>query len=163
MNIDIQQPQPFDLVGSTILIAGNAVGFEATLSLTVSDGHDEFTGIAMAGSTSLRQFQASLAIPPNPAFQLDRLFLTVADDTGGGDGVPPPSVTVPILFGPRILPGYTGYWIHVVVRGDTLSALADRFYGDPNGWEPIRRANPNLISDPNLIFPGQVFRIPRND
>ena len=41
--LDIQQPQPFDLVGSTILIAGNATAFEGTLSIHVSEGHDEYS------------------------------------------------------------------------------------------------------------------------
>jgi len=44
MNIEIQQPQPFDLVDDIIVIAGNAVAFEAHLTITVSDGHDEVTG-----------------------------------------------------------------------------------------------------------------------
>ena len=36
VTLDIQQPQPFDLVGSKILIAGNATAFEGTLSIRVS-------------------------------------------------------------------------------------------------------------------------------
>jgi len=163
MNIEIQQPQPFDLVGRTILIAGNAVGFESHLSITVSEGHDEFVGSATAGSTSIRQFQGSITLPPDPAFQLNRLFVTVADDSGGGDGAPIPSVTVPVLYGPMILPGYTGYYQHVVVSGDTLSALAGRYYGDASKWGPIQQANQQIVPNPNLIFPGQVLRIPRND
>lgn len=163
MNIEIQQPQPFDLVGNPILIAGNAVGFEAHLTVRVSEGHDEVIGNLTAGSTSIRQFQGSVTIPPDTAFKLNRLFVTVADDSGGGDGAPIPSVTVPVLYGPLILEGYTGYFNHVVVSGDTLSALAGRYYGDTSAWEPIRQANQHIISDPNLIFPGQVLRIPRND
>ena len=162
MNIDIQQPQPFDLVDRTILISGNAVGFEGHLTITVGEGHDEVTGSATAGSTSIRQFQASITLPQNPAFKANRLFVTIADDSGGGDGAPIPSVTVPVLYGPMILAGYTGDWEHVVVSGDTLSALAGRYYGDTAGWGPIQQANQHIISNPDLIFPGQVFRIPRN-
>lgn len=163
MNIEIQQPQPFDLVGRTILIAGNAVGFEAHLTIRVSEGHDEFVGAATVGATSIRQFQASITIPENPAFQLNRLFVTLADDSGGGDGAPIPSVTVPVLYGPMILAGYTGYFQHTVVSGDTLSALAGRYYGDTSQWGPIQQANQHIVPNPNLIFPGQVLRIPRND
>ena len=59
MNITILQPQPFDLVGGAIMIAGNAVGFEGHLSVNVSEGHGEVTGSASAGAASIRQFQAS--------------------------------------------------------------------------------------------------------
>lgn len=160
-NIDIQQPQPFDLVGNEILIAGNAVGFEAHLTIKVSEGHDEITGAATVGATSIRQFQASITIPDDVAFTLNRLFVTLTDDSGGGEG-PIPTVTVPVLYGPMILPGYLGYLEHEVVSGDTLSAIAQRFYEDATKWRPIQQANQHIVPDPDLIFPGQVLRIPRN-
>ena len=161
MNIEIQQPKPFDLVGSKILIAGNAVGFEGHLSITVTEGHDEVVGAAHAGSTSIRQFQAEIDIPADVAFTLNKLFVTIADDSGGEDGVPVPMVTVPVLYGPMILDGYTGYWEHEVASGDTLSALALRYYEDASKYPVIHQANQHIVSDPNLVFPGQVLRIPQ--
>jgi len=163
MNIEIQQPQPFDLVGNTILIAGNAVAFEAHLTVTVSDGHDEVTGAAIAGGTSIQQFQASITIPSDTAFTLDRLFITLADDSGGDDEAPSPTAMVPVLFGPMILPGYTGYFEHEVASGETLSALAQRYYSNATLWRPIHQANQHIVTNPNVIFPGQILRIPRND
>ena len=160
MNIDLQQPQPFDLVSKDILIAGNAVGFESHLTVRVSDSHDEVVGAATVGSTSIRQFQASISIPDDVSFKLNRLFLTVTDDSAGGKG-PIPTVTIPILFGPMILPGYLGFWEHTVAAGDTLTALAQQYFGN-NDWQPIQQANQHVISDPNLIFVGQVLRILRN-
>ncbi len=162
MNIQIQQPQPFDLVSSEILIAGNAVAFEGQMTIRVSEGHDEFTGLATVGSLSIRQFQASITIPDTAAFQLNRLFVTLADDTGGGDGAPTPMVTVPVLYGPLILPGYMGFWEHEVVPGDTLSGLAQRYYEDASAWQPIFQANQHIIANPDVIFPGQILRIPRD-
>lgn len=161
MNITILQPQPFDLVGGAIMIAGNAVGFEGHLSVNVSEGHGEVTGSASAGATSIRQFQASIAIPDPAPFKLNRLFVTLSDDSGGGEA-PIPTATVPVLFGPMILPGYLGYWKHRVLPGDTLSGLADQYYGNASEWGPIREANQHIVSDPDVIFPGQVLRIPRN-
>ncbi len=161
MNIDIQQPQPFDLVGQTILIAGNAVGFEAHLTVRISDGHDEVVGAATAGSTALRQFQASVSIPDDVGFTLDRLLLTVTDDSAGGEG-PTPTVIVPVLYGPMIISGYTGYRIHTVAPGDTLTSIAQQHYGNSD-WQPIQQANQHIVTNPNLIFPGQVLRVPRND
>ncbi|MEM6665398.1 MAG: LysM peptidoglycan-binding domain-containing protein [Pseudomonadota bacterium] len=157
--LDIQQPQPFDLVGNTILISGSAVAFEGNLSIRVSDGHDEFTGFTAVGSLALRQFQGAITIPPNPACQLTRLFLTLADDGAVADG---PAVTIPVLFGPKILPGYTGYRPYTVKVGDTLTSIAQAAYGSGT-FAPILQANQHIISDANLIFPGQELRIPRND
>lgn len=159
VTLDIQQPQPFDLVGSTILIAGNATAFEGTLSITVSEGHDEYSSFTTVGSLGLRQFQGSIEIPESNAFKLSRLFLTLADDTGNENG---PSVVIPVLFGPKILSGYQGWQPHEVRRGDTLTKIAQQYYST-NVYQPILEANQHVISDPNLIFVGQVLRIPRND
>lgn len=160
MTIEILQPKPFDLVDSTVLIAGNADGFEGHLSISVSDGHDEVAGRAYAGSASVRQFQASIAIPDGVGFALNRLFVTIADDSGGENGAPIPTVTVPVLYGPMILDGYAGYWNHEVVPGDTLSAIAAHYYADPSQYPVIQQANQHIVPDPDLIFPGQALRIP---
>ncbi len=50
--------------------------------------------------------------------------------------------------------------IHVVVKGETLWALAQRYYDDPFEWPRIYEANRAVIADPNLIEPDQEFRIP---
>ena len=158
-NIIIQQPQPFDLVGSDILIAGIAVAFEGTLTINVSEGHDEYASFTTVGSLALKQFQGHISIPETNSFQLSRLFVRLADDTGNEDG---PAVTIPVLFGPKILPGYTGYRNYTVVSGDNLTKIAQSEYGN-NDFQPILQANQNIISDPNLILVGQTLRIPRND
>ncbi len=157
--LDIQQPRPFDLVGDTILIAGNATAFEGTLTIHVSEGHDEYSSFTQVGSLGLRQFQGSIEIPATNSFQLNRLFLTLADDTGNENG---PSVTIPVLFGPRILSGYRGWQPYTVQPGDTLSSIAQSQYGNGN-FQPIFEANQHVLASPNLIFPGQVLRIPRDD
>jgi nucleoid-associated protein YgaU len=161
MNIDVLQPKPFDLVGTPILIAGNAAGFEGHLSISVSEGHDVVTGSARVGSRAMAQFHASIDIPADAAFTLSRLFVTVADDSGGEEGAPIPTVTLSVLYGPMILDGYMGYWTHEVVRGDTLSKLSLRYYDDASMYPVIHAANQHIVSDPDLIFPGQILRIPR--
>lgn len=50
--------------------------------------------------------------------------------------------------------------LHVVQSGDTLSAIAKEHYGDPMKYPVIFEANKPMLSDPDLIFPGQVLRIP---
>jgi nucleoid-associated protein YgaU len=45
-----------------------------------------------------------------------------------------------------------------VVSGDTLWAISERFYGDGSKFQAI--ADASGISNPDLIYPGQVLTIP---
>ena len=49
---------------------------------------------------------------------------------------------------------------HTVVRGDTLSAIAKKFYGNANAYMKIFEANKPMLSHPDKIYPGQLLRIP---
>lgn len=53
---------------------------------------------------------------------------------------------------------------HTVKRGETLpqiAALAE-VYGDSSLWPLLYKANRDQISNPAVVWPGQVLRIPRN-
>jgi nucleoid-associated protein YgaU len=50
--------------------------------------------------------------------------------------------------------------IHVVVRGDTLSAIAKKYYGSANKYMVIFEANKPMLNHPDKIYPGQALRIP---
>lgn len=50
--------------------------------------------------------------------------------------------------------------LYTVVAGDTLSAIAERIYGDASYWPLIFESNRTIIANPNLIFPGQTFNLP---
>ena len=47
-----------------------------------------------------------------------------------------------------------------VKRGDTLSTIANKQYGDRALWAHIYRANKGLLANPNVIIPGMKF--PKN-
>jgi hypothetical protein len=49
---------------------------------------------------------------------------------------------------------------YTVQEGDSLWAIAERFYGDGNQWSRIAEANSEQVPDPNVIHPGQVLTIP---
>ena len=49
---------------------------------------------------------------------------------------------------------------HVVQSGDTLWAIAKKYYGDGNQYTKIVNANKDKIKNPNLIYPGQQLVIP---
>ena len=51
--------------------------------------------------------------------------------------------------------------IYVVQKGDTLSALAQRFYGKASLYMKIFEANRDVLSNPDLIKIGQKLRIPK--
>lgn len=156
----IQQPQPFDLVGDPILVAGIGNGFEATLNWRVHDGHDERTGFFNVGGGTGEhgQFQVQAAVGA-AAFALDRLFVEVFEESAR-DGSEINKVIVPVIYGPRIVDGYIGFRLHTVARGETLSSIARQHYDDASRFPDIVRANPLVIDDPDLIFPGQVLKVP---
>ena len=52
---------------------------------------------------------------------------------------------------------------YVIERGDTLSAIAKRYYGKASLYPEIFEANREVIKDPDLIFPGQKIRIPAQE
>jgi len=49
---------------------------------------------------------------------------------------------------------------YTVLKGDNLSKIAQRLYGDAAKWRTIYEANTDIIKDPNLIHPGQVLKLP---
>src|SRR5215212_9026011 len=49
---------------------------------------------------------------------------------------------------------------YTVQSGDTLSAIAKKFLGNPNAYMEIFNANKDQLSDPDKIKPGQVLKIP---
>ena len=49
---------------------------------------------------------------------------------------------------------------YTVVSGDTLSKIALAQYGDAMKYPVIFEANKPMLENPDLIYPGQVLRIP---
>ena len=47
-----------------------------------------------------------------------------------------------------------------MVRGDTLSKIAKQYYSDANKYPVIFEANKPMLKSPDLIYPGQMLRIP---
>jgi nucleoid-associated protein YgaU len=49
---------------------------------------------------------------------------------------------------------------HVVEKGETLSKISKKYYGDPNLYMKIFEANKDVLKNPDLIKIGQKLRIP---
>lgn len=52
--------------------------------------------------------------------------------------------------------------IYVIKSGDTLGKIAKEFYGKASAYMKIFEANRGVIENPDLIYPGQTIRIPRD-
>jgi nucleoid-associated protein YgaU len=87
---------------------------------------------------------------PRPDFSNVRSGQSSTAPTPGGT-TPSPSAPAPTAPTTRT---------YVVVKGDSLSKIAKREYGDANKWRKIYEANRSIIKNPDLIYPGQELRIP---
>jgi len=58
-------------------------------------------------------------------------------------------------------PGAATTEVYEVVKGDTLSAISKRYYGSSGQYMKIFEANRDVLSNPDLIKPGQKLKIPR--
>ena len=52
---------------------------------------------------------------------------------------------------------------HTVISGDSLSKIAKKYYSDAMKYPVIFEANKPMLKSPDLIYPGQVLRIPALD
>ena len=60
---------------------------------------------------------------------------------------------------PEPEPEFTFY---TIVSGDSLSKIAKKYYGDAMKWNTLFEANREVIQNPDLIYPGQVIRVPKS-
>lgn len=49
---------------------------------------------------------------------------------------------------------------HIVLKGETLSAISYKYYGSASKWRNILDSNPDIIKDANKIKPGMKLIIP---
>jgi nucleoid-associated protein YgaU len=80
-------------------------------------------------------------------------------ETAAGNGAPAQRVAE--QFAPPALEVPSGRH-YVVRRGNNLWWLARQTYGDGLRYTAIYQANRGHIRNPNLIYPGQVFVVPRS-
>jgi nucleoid-associated protein YgaU len=107
--------------------------------------------------TVLFNFHTEIALPGIPPTTRGTLEVF---EFSAKDGSEINKQVVPIIFGRALVDPYAGFQQYTVQSGDTLSAIAQQFYGNSSLFPRIFEANTNQLTDPNLIFPGQVLRIP---
>ncbi|RJR35574.1 MAG: hypothetical protein C4567_14485 [Deltaproteobacteria bacterium] len=55
---------------------------------------------------------------------------------------------------------YDSFFFYRIRSGDSLTLLAQRFYGRPGLYKVIQAANPARVKDANLLHPGDLLMIP---
>jgi LysM repeat protein len=91
-------------------------------------------------------------VPPPPAAEPPAPEMTTAQEPAAETAAEP---VVEPASEPAPEPAARTY---TVVSGDTLWAIAERFYGDGSKYQVI--ADASGVPDPDLIHPGQVLTIP---
>jgi nucleoid-associated protein YgaU len=127
-------------------------------------------------NTRARMFGAS-ALPPetsSPGPQAPDLIGPSGQTSPGrsqtaGTPLPPPRAEPPRTEAPRVTelpqavvrqadaaPSRT----HIVQSRETLSSISLRYYGTPDAWQRIVRANADVIKNPNMVPVGTKLVIP---
>ncbi len=78
-----------------------------------------------------------------------------SDSLAGSPDAPPADPA-----GPALPPPPPAALTHTVRNGDSLSTLANRYYGDSSRWHAIFEANRDQIDSPHKVKIGMVLRIP---
>lgn len=96
---------------------------------------------------------AAAETPPAGGFELwvDQLAADGSVESRIGAPFQPPETTTALAAGGS----------YVVRRGNSLWVIARDLYGDGTRYTAIFSANRGQIQNPNLIFPGQQFRVPK--
>jgi nucleoid-associated protein YgaU len=159
--ISVRHPKAHDIVDDPVEVAGVGTGFEGTLSARLRDaaGHELATKSFAAGGTGIwGNFFFRIDVPGVPAKARGTLEVY---EVSAKDGSEIHKHVIPILFGRALVDPFQGFAVHTVESGETLSGIADEFYGDPAKFQIIFAANRDVLSDPDVIVPGQVLRIPQ--
>jgi LysM repeat protein len=102
--------------------------------------------------------------PAAPRTQND-LPTAIVDDRRRVTESSPPAVTQPFAIVDRgnvagNHPQPSNLRQHTVQKGETLTQIARKYYGDPNEWRRISRANSETLKSPTAIQAGMKLRIP---
>jgi nucleoid-associated protein YgaU len=157
--IEVRQPQPNDVIGKKFVIAGHGTGFEAVVRWKVLDsaGHTLGSGnIQGAGSMGvIRDFGNTVTLGTTSARGAHVTLQVFGDDPSG---LHPPGPDLNIIH-VTLFTSLDGFKLYEVKGGDNLTRIAQQ-QGQNTTANDIFEANRDRISNPDLIFPGQVFRIP---
>ncbi len=104
---------------------------------------------------------ALIAAPSAHAAQVPARATTIAEQTYAAAKVPArPAATVGQTYTDALVIHHEPARRYTVKPGDTLSSIAQRFYGSPARWQWLYQANRSVIKNPDVIYAGEVLNIP---
>lgn len=149
--IQLRHPLPGDLIGKKITLAAIGTAFEASYGWRLI--HEQTVlaeGFFQSGSMGLMEafvFETTVSFSHlGPA-----TFQLFSDDPSGQHSPGVDLTEVPVI----LIPNMTGYQLHVVVAGDTLTKIAREAGSTVNAI-----AAANRLANPDLIRIGQLLRVP---
>jgi immunoglobulin-like protein involved in spore germination/LysM domain-containing protein len=157
--IEVRQPRPHDVIGRTFTIAGFGTGFEATVTWRLLWhnaavlGEGPVHGVGSMGV--LDDFGHDVTLTTTSARAAEVTLQVFGDDPSGLHPPGPDLNQVPLI----LFSGLTGWRLHEVVHGETLTRIAHEF-GQNTTVDDVFAANRDVLTDPNVIRTGQVLRIP---
>lgn len=157
--IEVRQPRDHDLIGRAFIIAGFGTGFEATAHWRVLDedgrslGEGLVQGVGSMGVLDDFGHEVSLG---DAQARGAHVILQVFGDDPSGQNPPGPDLNQVRL---TLFTDLQGWRLYEVRSGDNLTKIA-REQGQNITANDIFQANRDKITDPDRIFPGQVFRVP---
>ncbi|GLK65315.1 MULTISPECIES: peptidoglycan-binding protein LysM [Paracoccus] len=118
----------------------------ASLGLTARDVHLTLRGdtVVISGKARDQETLEKLILAVGNIKGIARVELA----EGAGTETPAPQAAKPVF--------------HTVQKGETLSAIAQKYLGKANRYNEIFEANRPMLSHPDKIYPGQTLRIPQN-
>lgn len=82
---------------------------------------------------------------------------------GNVDGIEQVDDQMTLVVVEEEVPAVPESQFHTVVSGDTLGKIAKHYYGNAMKYPEIFEANKPMLKSVDLIYPGQVLRIPNLD
>jgi len=132
-----------------------------------ANGHAIFSGTAPAGASVTVSLNGDIMGTVTAGTDGHWTLTTSVPKTSGtvtlaatdASGAVLPKVTAP--FALETLPDALAAGHIVISKGDNLWVIARHVYGKGTMYTLIYAANASQIHDPNLIFPGQAFALPK--
>ena len=138
--------KPFQFIVSRTFPNGKLL-FDTNIKVSLEDYkiiEDKKNGFDVNVEVKLKQYRDYGTKTVNVTIKQSKPVATV-QNTRPAESSPAPKVTAK---------SYT------VAKGDTLWAIAKKYYGDGSKYTKIFEANKGVLKNPNVIYVGQVLTIP---
>jgi LysM repeat protein len=100
---------------------------------------------------------AEVATKAAPAVAIAGALVATAPQAHAAVGLPATTVAEQAHTTAVVQPDDRTYTVRA---GDSLSSIAEQFYGNPADWSWIYHANESVVHNPNDIYVGEVLKIP---